>query len=319
MARELLILRHGKSDWDAGTDDFNRPLKDRGKRAAQRMGVWIHRQQLLPDHVVSSPATRALETARKLCKAMGIGDQGIQRDSRIYEASAEELLEVLADCPQGARRVLLVGHNPGLEDLLLMLAAEPLEIMAGCKLLPTATLARLTLPDDWQRLSPGCALLESITRPGMLPRKFPFPGPDGVEQRDRPAYYYTQSAVIPYRLRAGKPEILVISSSRNKHLVLPKGIQDPGLTAQESAVKEALEEAGIEGEVAAEALGEYQYEKWGATCTVTVFPMLVTREIPEDEWKEPHRARKWMSADKAAERLKQKALQQLVRKLEAML
>jgi phosphohistidine phosphatase len=179
MARELLILRHGKSDWDAGQDDFHRPLKDRGKRAAQRMGVWMRRQQLLPDYIVSSPAERALATAQKLCKAMGAGTQGIVCDERIYEATASELLDVLADCPDGAQRVLLVGHNPGLEDLLLLLAREPLEIMGGCKLLPTAALARLTLPDDWHKLTPECALLESIMHPGTLPRKFPFPGPDG--------------------------------------------------------------------------------------------------------------------------------------------
>ena len=67
MTRELLILRHGKSDWEAGTDDFHRPLKDRGKRGAQRVGVWLLQQGLLPDHVVSSPAERAIVTAEKAC------------------------------------------------------------------------------------------------------------------------------------------------------------------------------------------------------------------------------------------------------------
>ena len=103
MNRELLLLRHGKSDWDTDADDFYRPLKDRGKRGAQRMGVWLSQQDLLPDHVVSSPAERAIVTAEKACKAMGLGAQGIQRDNRIYEAEVGDLLRVLADCPAEAR------------------------------------------------------------------------------------------------------------------------------------------------------------------------------------------------------------------------
>jgi phosphohistidine phosphatase len=318
MTRELLILRHGKSDWDAGTDDYHRPLKDRGKRGAQRMGVWLQQQQLVPDLIISSPAERALVTARKLCKAMGMGDQGIQRDERVYGATAGELLEVVSGCPEEVQRLLLVGHNPGLEDLLVTLVGETVSVPEDGKLLPTATLARLIIPDTWKDLSPGCALLESMTRPGNLPRKFPYPGPDGREQRDRPAYYYTQSSVIPYRVRDGKLEILVISSSKKKHLVVPKGIKDPGLTAQASAAQEALEEAGVEGEVAMEALGRYSVNKWGATCTVTVYPMKVTRVVPEDEWEERHRGREWLSPDKAAGRLKQRELRPLVKTLEAM-
>ena len=150
MTRELLILRHGKSDWDAGTDDYHRPLKDRGKRGAQRMGVWLAQQQLIPDHIISSPAERALVTAQKLCKAMGMGDQDIQRDERVYGATAGELLEVVTGCPEKVQRLLLIGHNPGLEDLLVLLAGEAVTEPADGKLLPTATLARLILPDAWQ-------------------------------------------------------------------------------------------------------------------------------------------------------------------------
>lgn len=68
MPRELLLLRHGKSDWDTDTDDFNRPLKDRGKRGAQRVGVWLLRQGLLPDLVIASPAERALVTAENAAR-----------------------------------------------------------------------------------------------------------------------------------------------------------------------------------------------------------------------------------------------------------
>jgi phosphohistidine phosphatase len=319
MTRELLLLRHGKSDWSVGVDDFYRPLKDRGKRAAQRIGVWLAQQKLVPDLIVSSPAERALVTAEKTCKAMGNGAQDIQKEERIYEAGLSDLLKVLADCPADAGRVMLVGHNPGLEELLEWLVIDSVPVPEDGKLLPTATLARLQMPADWGALIAGCAQLHSITRPGSLPKKFPYPGPDGEEQRDRPAYYYTQSSVIPYRIRDGKPEILVIASSKKHHLVVPKGIKDPGLSPRESAAKEAWEEAGIEGEIAETALGSYSCEKWGATCTVAVYAMKVTRVIAEEEWEESHRGRQWVSPDKAASQLKQEELRPLVKKLEATL
>ena len=319
MTRELLLLRHGKSDWDAGVDDYHRPLKDRGKRGAQRIGVWLAQREIVPDHVVSSPAERAWVTAQKACKAMARGDQGIVQDQRMYGAGIDDLLAVLGDCPDTAARVMLVGHNPGMEDLLVWLAGEPVAVPEDGKLLPTATLARLQMPDDWRVLTGGCARLKSITRPGTLPEKFPYPAPNGKEQRDRPAYYYTQSSVLPYRVRDGKLEILVIASSKKHHLVVPKGIKDPGLSAQESAAKEALEEAGVEGEVADAAVGSYTCEKWGATCTVTVYPMKVTRLIAEEEWEERHRGRQWLSPNKAVRQLKQKELGPLVKKLESIL
>jgi len=319
MTRELLLLRHGKSDWDTGVDDFHRPLKERGICGAQRIGAWLAQRGIVPDHIITSPAQRALVTARNVCKTMGLGDEGMQRDKRIYAAGIDELLTVLGDCPDSAGRVMLVGHNPGLEELLAWLTSEAVTLPEDGRLLPTATLARLQMSADWPALIAGCARLDSITRPEMLPKKFPYPAPDGKEWRDRPAYYYTQSSVIPYRVRDGKPEVLVIASRKKHHLVVPKGIKEPGLSPQASAAKEALEEAGAEGEVADTAVGSYTYKKWGATCTVTVYPLRVTRLIPEKEWQESYRGRQWMSLKKAARQLKHKELRSLVKKLETML
>lgn len=319
MTRELLLLRHGKSDWNTGTDDYHRPLKDRGKRGAQRLGVWLRQQGLVPDHVVSSPAERAIVTAEKVCKVMGMGSKGIRKDKTLYAATRGELLQTLANCPPQAQRVMLVGHNPGLEELLVYLADEPIPTPGDGKLLPTATLARLAMPDDWGNLHAGSASLQSIMRPGGLPKKFPFPTVDGPERRDRPAYYYTQSSVIPYRLHDGKLEILIISSSKQKHWVVPKGIKDPGVSAQDSAAKEAWEEAGIEGRVVESAIGNYAYEKWGASCTVDVYPMEVTRMLPEKEWEERHRGREWVSPELAQQRLRQDELKPMIRALVTLL
>ena len=316
MPRELLLLRHGKSDWDVDADDFDRPLKDRGKRGAQRVGVWLLKHKLIPDLVISSPAERALVTAEKCCKAMGVTADNIEQDKRIYLAHVERLLEVLADCPSEAGRVMLVGHNPGFEQLLLHLANPAPEIPEDGKLMPTATVARLRMPDDWRALGQGAAQLIELVRASGLPKKFPFPSPNGEEQRDRPAYYYTQSSVIPYRVNENGVEILIVRSSQDKHWVVPKGIADPGLSLQESARKEAWEEAGVEGRVLEEPVGQYSYPKWGATCTVSVYPLQVSRELPQAEWEEHHRGRKWVSAQEAADMLRQTELGPMVLALE---
>jgi phosphohistidine phosphatase len=312
MPRELLLLRHGKSDWSVSSDDFHRPLKLQGKRDAQRAGSWLLRQGLVPDHVVSSPAERAGATAAKASKVMAIGTRTIRLDERIYEADLEGLRGVLADCPRQAQRVLLVGHNPGLEKLLAFLLPGKVPAGKDGKVLPTATLARLEMPDDWSRLNAGCAVLAGITRPSALPKKFPYPAPDGPARRSRPAYYYHQSAVIPFRLRKAGPEILVIYSSNRKHWIVPKGIMDPGLTARESAAKEAWEEAGVEGRIYDGSLGAYTCKKWGARCHVEVFAMEVTHLVPEKKWEESHRGREWVTPEQAARRLKQRALKPMV-------
>ena len=312
MTRELLMLRHAKSDWGVTSDDFHRPLLFQGKRNAERMGSWLMQQALVPDHVVSSPAERASATAAKACKTMAIGTRAIHLDERIYEADLEGLLEVLADCPRQAHRVLLVGHNPGLEQLLAFLLPERVPAAKDRKLLPTATVARLDMPDDWRGLTPECARLAGITRASALPRKFPYPAPDGPGRRRRPAYYYHQSAVIPFRLHKGKPQILVIYSSNRKHWIVPKGIIDPGHSTRESAAKEAWEEAGVEGRVYDGSLGAYTCRKWGADCRVEVFAMEVTHLVPEKKWEESHRGREWLTPKQAAKRLKQKALKPMV-------
>jgi phosphohistidine phosphatase len=318
MSRELLILRHGKSDWGLDMEDFYRPLKNRGKRGAQHMGVWLWQQDLRPGLIVSSPAERAITTAHKCCKSMGHSVDIVMNDERIYEASLDDLLAVLSEVPADQRRVMLVGHNPGLEELLVYLSDDDMPLSESGKLLTTATLARLEMPDDWSSLGSHCASLKDLVRPRELPEGFPFPAPDGKERRDRPAYYYTQSAVIPYQIDDdGTSRFLVIGSSKNKHRVVPKGIKDPGLTPQESAAKEAWEEAGIRGEVSEHSLGYYQTEKWGAECHVDVYAMRITEIVDADEWEESHRARYWLSSEQAAASLRQAELREMLRKLAA--
>jgi phosphohistidine phosphatase len=171
MSRELWLLRHAKSDRNLAVDDFDRPLKKRGKRAAERMGDWLHQQRLIPDWIASSPAKRAIATAKIVQKAIAVEGLGIMQDKRLYQEGFERLKTVLAECPSEARRVLLVGHNPELEDLLINLAGAD-NLPDIDKLMPTAALARLIMPDDWTHLEAGCAKLLSITNPKSLPEEW---------------------------------------------------------------------------------------------------------------------------------------------------
>lgn len=306
--RELLLLRHGKALRREDAEDRARPLADGGKRAVQRVGAWLARQALLPDHVVASDAERAMTSAAKCVKAMNGDASDIVCDKRIYAAGRAELLAVLSDQPVDARRVLLVGHNPGLKKLANFLLSAGERVSR----LPKGSLLCLRVPDDWARLEGGQGhLVEQVDAAG-LPEKFPFPAPDGDQRRDRPAYYYTQSSVVPYRIQDDRLEILIVRSSKNKHWVVPKGIAEPGHTLQSSAQKEAWEEAGVEGDVEEQAIGAYVYEKWGADCTVTVYPMRVTRIVDDAQWEERHRGRQWGSARVAAMLVHQPALSEII-------
>jgi len=148
MNKELLLLRHGKSDWKTDTTDFYRPLNKRGEHNAQQIGVWLKEQQLIPDLIISSPATRAFTTAEIVCSAMGVSTNAVQTAQNIYEASLADLRQVLSTIPDTTSRLLLVGHNPGFEYLLRHLAPG-IPTPDDGKLMPTATLAYLQLDPKW--------------------------------------------------------------------------------------------------------------------------------------------------------------------------
>ncbi len=169
MARELLIFRHGKSDWGSdAVNDFERPLARRGRKAVKRMASWLREQDLLPQRILSSPAERARQTALRLCRHAEIPESRIVWEETIYAADLGALLDVLADAPGRHGRMLLVGHNPGLEELVEYLAGALIEAPAGSPALPTAALARMAMPYEWKRLESGCAQLVSIHRPREL-------------------------------------------------------------------------------------------------------------------------------------------------------
>jgi phosphohistidine phosphatase len=145
--KTLLLLRHAKSSWKyPDLADHDRPLNKRGKQTAPRVGQLLKDENLLPDLILSSTAARAQTTARKVTKASGYaGEIRVTRD--LYEAGPEAYLTALRAVADEHNRVLVVGHNPGLEELLEQLTDET-------EALPTAALALIELPiNRWAELS----------------------------------------------------------------------------------------------------------------------------------------------------------------------
>lgn len=171
LVKTLTLLRHAKSGWDdAVARDFDRPLNPKGRRAAQTMGRELRRLGLSFDHVVASPAVRVEQTidgvesgyARALSPAY---------DRRIYLASAGSLLDVVRETDDEYAHLLLIGHNPGLEDLVLLLAPdEPGTLRDDVEeKYPTATLAELTFAVDcWAEVRERGGTLTRFIRPRDL-------------------------------------------------------------------------------------------------------------------------------------------------------
>jgi phosphohistidine phosphatase len=126
-----------------------------------------------------------------------------------------------------------------------------------------------------------------------------------------PWWFYKQSAVIPYRFNEGSMELLLITSRRSGRWIVPKGVVDLGKTASEAAANEAYEEAGVRGQISSSAIGEYDYLKWGGTCTVKVFLLEVQTVL--DVWPEQdERRREWMSVEQAAQSISEEELRRMI-------
>jgi phosphohistidine phosphatase len=118
MRRRLIVLRHAKSDWSGGVADHDRPLAGRGRREAALAGRWLGQNAADIDLVVCSSAKRARQTWKLVAKQLDNVPPS-RVDDRLYAASVRGLLAVVRKLPDSARAVLLIGHNPGLEELIL--------------------------------------------------------------------------------------------------------------------------------------------------------------------------------------------------------
>ncbi|MDB5677547.1 histidine phosphatase family protein [Sphingomonas bacterium] len=177
--KTLILIRHAKSGWDDhGARDFDRRLNSKGERAARTMGRHMRELGLSWDHAIASPAARVVETLTQVSAGY---DRAIEPewDRRAYLASATMLLDLVHHAPASADALLLSGHNPGLEELILLLVpdrtGDPLRDEVEAKF-PTASVAVIMCEgDEWSAVAPGKCTLTAFARPRDLDPEL---GPD---------------------------------------------------------------------------------------------------------------------------------------------
>ena len=168
--KQLLLLRHAKSDWDSNArGDFERPLSARGRRDAPKMGRWLGSTIGLPERIIVSPAVRTVETVELVCAALsaGAGAAGVEServiyDRRLYHGTPEQIREIAGAQLESFERVLIVAHNPGME-LALLAYCPTAEPFADGKLMPTCALAVIEFAGDT-----GTGKLRALMRPSEL-------------------------------------------------------------------------------------------------------------------------------------------------------
>ncbi|MFD7701852.1 SixA phosphatase family protein [Streptomyces caelestis] len=165
--RRLVVLRHAKSARPEGVADHRRPLGPRGRRDAPAAGRALAEADCLPDLALCSTAVRARRTW-ELAAAQWGAPPPVRHDPRLYHADVPGLLDVVRETPAEVETLLLVGHNPGLEDLVLTLAGDGLDdtLDRVRAKFPTSAIAVLSWRGAaWRDLAPGAALLTSLTVP----------------------------------------------------------------------------------------------------------------------------------------------------------
>lgn len=164
----LGLLRHAKSDWDdVGKRDFDRDLNDRGRKGARLMGEHIHDQGQHWDLVLASPAARAKQTLEE-----AMPDTPVKWDERLYLADPATIMDVLHELVGDIEAVLVVGHNPGLQEMLFELVpseAECKDFDEAATKYPTAAFSVFELGvDDWAKVGRNCGRLVHFKRPRDL-------------------------------------------------------------------------------------------------------------------------------------------------------
>ena len=160
--RTLYLLRHGKSSWkDATLQDFERPLKSRGRDAAEQMGRFLDSKKVTVGALISSPSVRTRQTIDIVLRHAQLGVEP-QFDQRIYEASLPTLVHVVSEIPDDRKTAMLVGHNPGMEEMLAFLTRES-------RHMPTCALAKISVDvSTWKEAGRSAGKLEWFVTPKDL-------------------------------------------------------------------------------------------------------------------------------------------------------
>jgi len=168
MQHQLFLLRHAKSDWSTRCHDQLRPLSDRGRRDANRMGNWLREQAIKPARIISSPAERCIQTCHYLLNGLQTNDIKPEIDERLYLASADVIQQLVTGQPENRENVLLIAHNPGLDEFLSAHFTAPLPITEKGKLMSTASMAIISLNGEWSHFNENNLILDDLVRPKDL-------------------------------------------------------------------------------------------------------------------------------------------------------
>lgn len=165
--KHILLLRHAKSSWDdSSLEDFDRPLAERGLKDAPRMGGFAKETGYVPDGIISSPAKRARHTTELFSARAGVGEAFISWEEDLYYGSARDYLETIRQSDDVWNTVMLVGHNPLMEETASMLCSQEDSYIAR---MPTAALLCFEHPAvKWQQVKPGTARLKWMVIPKLI-------------------------------------------------------------------------------------------------------------------------------------------------------
>ena len=164
MYHKLFLLRHAKSDWSSRCHDQLRPLNDRGRRDANTVGNWFREQDIYPDKLISSPAERCIQTCHYLLNGMQSKNIKPDIDERLYLANSDTIEQIVVEQPESRKAILLIAHNPGLDDFLLANITTPLSLTDKGKLMTTATLAVISFSSAWSQFKETDLNLDALVR-----------------------------------------------------------------------------------------------------------------------------------------------------------
>jgi len=162
---ELMLMRHAKSDWNSHTADIDRPLNNRGSRDAVAMGAYLEQTGLVPDKMIISPARRTRQTAELLLRNLPVDEQQVFVDRDLYLADIETLREIVELYAAENQRILLLAHNPGMDDMVSYLANKAPPLSANGKLMTTCAVADFAVASIDTIRRPGRADLQGLYRP----------------------------------------------------------------------------------------------------------------------------------------------------------
>ena len=162
IVHTLLVLRHAKAAGEPGVNDLQRPLTSSGQRDAEAAGRWLLAQGIVPGRVICSPSQRTRETWARLSAALGTAapdQRAVSFDQRVYDAGVQALLYLVAEQPEEAATVMIVGHNPASHELVVQLTGRRDIAFPAC------ALAVIRIATTWPDAAPGTAELTTVWTP----------------------------------------------------------------------------------------------------------------------------------------------------------